>query len=375
MKVPFDPKWRAQAKWKRVFYARYMTWLEWLGFVVVACVIGGFIFAFNYRVDDVVKADSVALQLAGVEVVAPADGTVNPMVAEWAEVAPGQPIFRWEDQASVNAGMGGNEPQELKAPKAGAMLYVKQGAVKKGDIICRIVDTGKVSFRTTVTGDTVAKTAVGQTVRLKDVAIGSSAATLRIVSGEYVLVTKAVDPQLNLEGLGDFAVQLPDDRRLAVKGVKSAEIDLRAGAFEHDAPGLPVNPSSDKLITGQVTAETPLATVQLGDLPPAWQEAFAKQLQSTLSQTPLQAPDGKSGTLHDLRDMHAVIKLSASGDASETASLIPATKVDRSSEVDVLLNDPPAALLEALRLGLPVTAKVEVVTGNRPIAFILLKKS
>ncbi len=64
MKKQFPREWRTQNLAKRRFYAKYMTWLEHLGFGVVAVVVGAFIFAFFYQIDDVVTAEGVEIKPA-----------------------------------------------------------------------------------------------------------------------------------------------------------------------------------------------------------------------------------------------------------------------------------------------------------------------
>ena len=72
------------------------------------------------------------------------------------------------------------------------------------------------------------------------------------------------------------------------------------------------------------------------------------------------------------------VKIKAQGLAGGAPAL-SATPLKTTFDADVVIDAPPPALVRALRdaarTGKPVTARVELTTGTRPLAFLLLKRS
>lgn len=412
MKKQFPREWRTQSLAKRRFYAKYMTWLEQLGFAVVALVFGAFIFAFFYQIDDVVSAERVEIKPESTSVMAEDKTLVVAVLAEpftevegntpLVEVVEGQDnIFKYESWKKAEELVEANPDNPrlraiafqflkpptkvVQAPVAGTFRLMSEGVVDSGEELARIEDYSQIVVDATFTGDTVAKAREGQSVALSSVSLQESERQiLRAETSNGSLISrKLLNDSLNesvADQLQGYSVKLTDDEPLQVTGVESIEVDARldwSGGV--DGETLQLDPPREFTLTARVESGTPMATVQTSDLPPDVRLSIESALKEQVSSTSVRSMEGETGRLSNPRNVQTVLKLTANGRAGSGTKRLPATKLDRSFEARLRVQDPPEFLIQALKdaakTGDKVVANAELKTGQRPIAFILLKRS
>ncbi len=410
MKRVFQPEWRTQSRAKRRFYARYMGWIERGGYFVVLCVIAAFIFAFNYPVEDVIKADNVAIRPLTVPLISDQPAMVaRALVDDYSEVTQGQPLVEVvEGDQNIKLFQQYRIAQELQRtgvslpanlifdpPKTRTILASSAGTfrvsnstdvIPSGETIGEVMDYGQLIAEAELEGTTVAKAAMNQKAKISGIIMGTEAGILfRGSSNEADLVSGAILGQetLNLleSELKGKSVRARDDLVLEIESVKNVQIDshVEVGAGSSGNPTVQLDPALNYSLTGAVLEGYSIGTVQIASLPKELSDATTKALESGLTSRNYMTVDGKAVSVTAVRDAKYVLQLGARGVAEGGGAPLPATVISRKFVAKVAVKSPPKFLVEAIRAadrnGKSVTARVEVVTGTRPIAFILLKKS
>ena len=391
MKSVFPPEWRTQSRWKRRFYAKSMGALERAGYVLVAAVFAAFVAAFNVQVEDLATADKVALAPFANALSAKGPTLVlNVLAKDLDTVRKGQILLEtvtgddairryreWEAVQSLP-----NEPalaarypkppvQTLVAPADGAFrLDAKPGAtVEDKATLARVVDYSDLRLEASLGGDTVPRASTDCPARIVNVAVEPVAGTLfrggGVVSGK--LLGEGVRTTL-AKALVGREVLLRDDLPLSVREVTEVQVDAPT-ATEGVVSGSRVDPSAGLVVAARVVGGTPSATVQMADLPPGVARSARAAAASALR---------GAGVRVDPEDLRLVVKLKA-GPGRSSVGALPGTVLARTFDAKLRLIDPPQRLIDAVReadaTGRAVTARVELVTGTRPIALRLLKKS
>jgi hypothetical protein len=132
-------------------------------------------------------------------------------------------------------------------------------------------------------------------------------------------------------------------------------------------------------LDAEVISGTPAATIQVADLPSDVYEAARKLAQDGTLNRAVKKIDGSTAQIAGVENLRFLVKLKAGPASQGMTSDLAGAMVSRSFEAGVQLKQPPNFLIEAVRradqTGRKVTARVEMVTGKRPIAMRLLKKS
>lgn len=413
MKQVFQPEWRTQNKLKRRFYSKYMGWIEKLGYLLVLCVLGAFVFAFNYKVDDVLKADGVKIEPFATSMDAQEPTLIaRTLAADFDEVKAGQPLFeivtgedniqrylRWSKLNDLQQAVGGQadlsglQKQFTKppttavaAPATGTFrLDAKEGVLEKGATLGRVVNYNDLRLAASLGGQTVANAQPGQTARITTLNMGSadntifrgSSSTGDALSGKLVGAKVKEVLQKELQGA---AIQLRDDVPLAIQDVGELQVD----AHIRREPGsggtaIPLDPPANYVLKATVIEGVPMATVQIADLPKEIRDRAIAAVKEALLDKSIQDPNGSQSRLTQADDINLVAKLNAKGLAKDATTKLNGTMTSRTFDAKLKIDSPPAFLIQAVRdadrAGNAITARVELVTGMRPIAFILLKKS
>jgi hypothetical protein len=171
---------------------------------------------------------------------------------------------------------------------------------------------------------------------------------------------------------------------------------IRSSAIQADAP-------SELELTGKVLEGKHHLNVQVADLPPALTKQVAalvaKKLRGQLIDAPQQPKKEGGPTLEDRLHVAAVrnIQVIAQVKSENAAAKGPTDRLKRKAartamrgapyekmsdarqfEATVQITNPPQFLkdevLELMDQGKDVKAKAEVITGRRPVAFLLLKR-
>jgi hypothetical protein len=403
MKTHFPSEWRTQKKWKRRFYSKYMRWLEWLGYATVICVIGAFIVAFNYRVDDVIAADKVPLRAAAESVLADQPTMiVKQLVPNFSEVKSGEAVLEvvegeeaikrfvaWQGASELGATTSLTKPTTrfVNAPVSGTVFVapeqVSQVFEAKAEL-AQIRDYTHLIATASLTGQGVAKAEPGGTATLKSIVAETHHGILvRGRSGRDSLISG----QLGSAALGEKvssslagqSFRVRDDIPLQFSELTEVQIDANMTTQAGSGDGVWLEPSPSTTLTAKVVSGEHAATLQFAQLPPSIRSALESEIQSSLKQN-VRTLDGETLSISDLSNINTVIKAKAvPGPAEPTAPLISATALSRTFEAELRIDNPPAYLIAAVkaadRSGKVVTAKVELKTGDRPIATLLLKRS
>jgi len=412
VKQVFPPEWRTQNRRKRRFYAKYMRGLERAGYVLVCCVFGAFIFAFNYKVDDLVTAEKVAIQpFSSPLKLDDSVRVVRVLVADFDDVQAGQPVLQvvvgpdaikryeaWQAVQDLSAKVGNTAEvsrltslypcppvQVLKAPAAGTVRIDLANLGKTLDPlaeIAKVVDYKDLRLSASLSGQTVPQAQVGQMARVSSIVIEPESGTLfrgtDAISGR--LLGDGVKKILQ-QGLAGAEVKLRDDIPLKVSDVSEIQVDATAKPEQGgDADGaIPLDPPSDYSVEAQVVEGSPAASVQIADLPPALAAKANEAVAQAVNGRAIRRLDGSVARLAKPGDVHLVVKLKATKADGTATTVLNGTSLTRTFDAQLRIASPPSFLIDAVRAadraGKPVTARVELRTGRRPIAFLLLKKS
>lgn len=376
----FQPEWRTRSRRKRRFYSRYMGWLEKAGYVVVTLLVAGFVGSFFYEVDEWVTADDVAIEAAtNVEIVSDWDGALTRVVPENGQrVEKGKPLFQ------LRTAQG---PVTVVAERAGVFVATAGPApvaITKAQPLGFLRDYDRLVVRPSLTGKSVANAAVGQRAELSNVRVpGPGDTLLRLNLGNRTLVSRRLAETAVREALESTlvgrTVRAREDRPLVVTKVGDIEVEADLKAAPDGPAANETDPSSDLVLSGKVEEGRPVLSAQLGDLPADVRRAATLALRERLTAAGI-ALDGRNYRVEDVLDPRYVVKLTADR-PGPAADAIPAASVKRSFEAVVSLdaNRVPDSLREAVRTadaaGRTVTARVQVRTGSRPVAYFLLRRS
>ncbi len=411
MKQVFPSEWRTQNKFKRKVYSKYMGWLEKVGYLLVLGVLVAFVFAFTYKVEDVIKADGVVIQ--GKTVTISATGTshiARLLVAPGTEVKAGQPLvelvegeeairqfLKWQSVADLQTRLGNvaevatligryQRPRvkTISAEQSGTFYASSKLEFAEGEEIGKVVDYSTLEVSASLEGQTVAKAAVGQIARITSLSMGSTSGTLFRGSGERALLSsRLLSEEVKSEietGLQGSYVQLRDDVPLSVTGVSDVQIDAKVESKEStDGGALPLDPATNYSIAAEVVSGIPVAVVQVASLPAQLQSRIETAIDGAVKGKVVTDVLGKTYSIADVSDIRTVVKLKVKGQAEALSQKLDASLISRKYDATLRLTSPPTFLVDAVRRadanGTTVTGRAELVTGTRPIAFILLKKS
>lgn len=410
MKNVFQPEWRTQNRRKRRFYSKYMRWLEVFGYLTVAFVVGAFVLAFNYKVDDVIEAQEVKLMPLSTPHKQPISGmVVKVLAAPWAEVKAGQPIMevvtgeaslaayqKWLAMDSLKGEPGAEkliasikkpETQVILAPASGSLeIKIGNGAFEAGSDLFAILDYGSIVLDASLSGASVAKASVGQTAQISALTLSGSPTLFRGTTPDGPILSSSVISEKALvavnESLEGRPLSLRDDKLLQIESVTKFEVDAHAGV-EGRTPGqegIALEPPTNYSITAKVVEGTHTGSVQLADLPTDVRSTIESAITSSVSGTPLVTMDGREITLGMMSQMNVVLKVKAkSTDGGSSTGAIRGTPLKRTYDAKLRIDSPPPFLVNLLKAahqnGKDLTARVALKTSTRPLAFILLKRS
>lgn len=398
MKVTYPSEWRTQSRSMRRFYAKYMTWLERLGYVVVVCVLGGFVFAFNYRVEEVVSQDKVKVELAA-QTLAPSQPYV--VVRSYADpkavLTKGAPVVdivvgpaaRQASLAVLCKAQGIPGPamppvETVVADHGGVLLYdeEKVGLLQAAEAeFGKVVDLSNLTVRAVLSGASVARATIEGECKVTNVVVEPSAGVVvRLQSPEGTRISGQIvgkDAKKQAENLlRSASFKVRDDLGFQTSSLSELQVEYKPGPVAGSAATM-ADPDPRLVVRAKVVKGEHKAEVQVADFPPSLAAALRDVFNQRLAGKSLSTPEG--GPQAFGTDARFIAKLKVKTGGEPGALRLPATALSHSFEVTADLIDPPAQLLEAVRQatleGKSVTARVELRTGSRPLALILLKKS
>lgn len=405
----FKPEWRTQSRLKRRIYTKYMTWLERGGYLAVAILVGLFVCTFIYRVDDFVTDEAVTITPAATKLAADdASLVVKVFPADFDEVKKGEPLMEvvkgdanirqyrlWEafeaskaagDKSVVGLAVSRPAALTLVAPCDGTFrTEAAAGAtLDKDGLLARVVDYRDLQASGSFKGDTVAGARVGQSAVITGISVDTGNDTIfRATSPIGSMISRSIAGdevktalQKSLQGT---PIHVRDDLPLAIKDVTGVEVDAVVKGQRGGAAAVTLDPPTDLKLTGKVISGDQMAEVQIAELPAAALRAGAKALDDTLKGKTVGEPEGSALTISDVRDAKYIVKAKAVVASGRSGGGLSGSALSRSFDATIQIDSPPAFLIQkvrmAERLGKSVTAKVQIRTGSRPIAFILLRRS
>lgn len=410
MRRVFQPEWRTQNRLKRRFYAKYMNWLEKGGYFVVFCVFAAFVFAFNYKVDDVIAADGVEIRAAATPIASELPSLVERLLVEDGQtVVKGQALFTLvEGDENVRAGRLWSALESLKdagvsvpdrmelsppphrtvaAPVGGTVrLHAREGVVAPGEPIASIVDFSELTIDAELEGNTVPRAREGLLARVAGISYNSESRILFRGSSRKgdVLSSSILKDEIRqrIESrLKGSAVLLRDDLPLAIEGVGLTQVDAHLDLVptEDSTGAIQAEPATDFSVKGTVASGTHLATVQVAELPQDLTKAVTGEVGASVVHRKIRTVQGGVFQVERVGDVGLVVQLKAKGALPAASPGLKVTAINRRYAAKITLDAPPRSLVDAVRTaeveGRKITGRVEVVTGSRPIALILLKKS
>ncbi len=405
MKTRYPAEWRTQSGWKKRFYATYMKWLERIGYAVVALVLGAFVFAFNYRVDDVITADKVPIT-ATVHSIKMGEPVliVKALAPNFSDVQAGQPILevvKGEVQLDQYVAWAAMErsgvPHNLVRPKVdivtadqGGVVVVDEALLEKriepDTELAQIRDYSQLVASAKLGGQGVANAKMGGVATLKSISVSSASGVLLrgdsesgpIVSGR--LITADTVEKLSVE-LMDLPLRVRDDIPLQVSGLTKLEIDSKMVLQDGGSgEGIQVDPAAATLFKADVVSGEHTATIQFANLPANIQSQVNQVIEGAIGNKVVTDLSGKPRTIQSVADFNTVFQVTAiPGEGKSGMEFVNGTAISRNFEAQLKIQSPPDYLIKAVRNadaeGQTVTVKVELKTGDRPIATLLLKRS
>jgi len=386
-----------------------MTWLEKGGYLLVLTLFGLFAGSFVYKVDDYISAEAVPVTAAATKIAA-ADRTL--VVTAWPqdfaqvkqgdrllEIVEGEPAIRqfllWQAvQASQKAGDAAvkgliiSKPATkiVSAPSAGVFrLEVKPGdlADDKAEL-AKVVDYNHLQLEGTFKGETVGAAKAGEVARITNVTIPAEGDT--IIHGnspEGPMLSRSIATDKVRKALEDnlkgTSVRLRDDIPLQITAVSSVEVDASLSGAKSNATGQILDPPADMKFDGTVLKGDHKAEVQIAALPESARKAADAALSQILQGKIVNEPNGSPFQISGVGDPNYVVKAKATVGTGGAGQELKGSSLSRSFNATVEIGSPPPYLIDKVReadkAGKVVTAKVEIKTGSRPIAFTLLRRS
>lgn len=414
----FRPDWRSQSRAKRRFFARYMGWLEKTGFVVVSLLLAAFAFSFFYRIEEHITAEDVPIEPSSTAVVAPESGfVVRQLVAEGAEVRVGDALFELvvgpqsrelgpayagiarsleeatdpsiRQRLSLSlAGLGALRTRRVAATAAGAFKAAdgsKAGYFEEGTVLGEVLDYSRLLLRPKLAGKSIANARVGQPAVISNVRILSPGDTLLRARFEGAnrgsaisrsLAGSDVKDALN-RALAGRSVVSREDIPVAIAEVTEVEVESGVRVGPGRGEGTPLDPGADDSFKGRVVQGKHVMSAQIADLPEDARRAAVAAVNEKLLGKSLDV-GGKPLSVEEISEPHFVVRLQASGDTG-SGPPIPAASLKRTFDAEVVFESAPPELVlrirEAHREGRQVTARVQVRTGTRSVAYFLLRRS
>jgi hypothetical protein len=382
-----------------------MKWLERLGYTVVTLVLGAFVFAFNYRVDDVISADKVAIKAAStVTTLEEPVLVVRSMVRSFDEVTVGEPVLEIIRGAeAIDRYVAGQalgrlgaktefampKPEIITAGSAGVFVidesFIGQ-VVDQGETICEIRNYDELELTAALAGQGVAAAKAGGVAKLKNPAVSSPNSILvrgktaggALVSGRLFSPEQAELIGSSVKGM---ALGVRDDLPLEVESLVQLQIDadlsLGSGGGENS---IQADPPASSQFQADVVDGKHLAVIQFARLPQAKQEEVNRAIQSVLNQRSVVDWSGSAQKVDSLSGLNTVFQVNAvPSKGSSGSEKVEGTAISRTFEAKLKIKSPSEALKRVVRdadvLGQTVTVRVELKTGDRPIAMLLLKRS
>ena len=405
----FKPEWRTQNRLKRRIYTKYMTWLERGGYLAVVIIVGLFISSFVFRVDDLVTAQSVPITPATTKFSAD-DSTfvVRVIHADFAEVKKGDSLIEivkgddairkfqlWQAlEAAKQAGdksfaaIPNQKPQTkmIVATEDGTFrMDAKAGAtLAKKDVIGRLVNYNDLEAIGSFKGDTVPAAKDGDVATISGISVDTGNDTiLRATSPIGAMLSRSlagdsIKTALDTS-LKGAKIKLRDDIPLEIKNVSGVEVDAAVQGTPTDRASVTLDPPANMKLQGKVDHGDHMAEVQIADLPEEVRASADAALSKAVAGQDVSQPGGAAFAISGITDAKYVVKAKAKVADGSASSGISGSSLTRTFDATIRIDSPPPYLIAKVRLadklGKTVTAKVEVKTGTRPIAFILLRRS
>lgn len=383
----FQPEWRTQSRRKRRFYARYMGWLEKTGFVVVGLLVAGFAFSFFYEVEEWVSAEDV--EIVAEETVVQRSYLIRTEdLLGFTQQVPNGTVVKERDILFSKLAEGSEPVQVIQAPVAGVFFADAEPTNLQiaGDVRFGVIrNYGTLLVKPKLAGKSIANAAVGQPAELTNIRIQSEGDTLLRAHLEGAAEGQEVSRQLAggavkkalEDALVGKSVKAREDKPLKIVGIGDVEVEAEVLTRADGGGAAKFDPPASYKLHGIVSEGKPVISAQLGDLPPDVRESAIQALRAQLVGKAVMA-NGKPVQIENVLDPRFVVRLSAEG-IGESGYVISAASVKRTFDATVRLQNVPADLVERIRqahlAGKAVTAKVQVRTGSRPIAYFLLRRS
>lgn len=386
IKSPMEPGWRPRSRWKRKFYASYMKWLERIGYGIALLVVAGFIFAFVYQVDESIRADAVALRPLQTEIGSPVEAAALRQLRE---------DFSEVEKGAIIGELVGSDGKvtELVAPARGTLhwLEISSGNVGADAVVAKIFDYSTIELEANLKGESAIRAAIGQAAKISGLVFPDPDSSVVVRAQEpggqgnvsRTLRAKEIKAALQ-KSLEGASLKTRQESGLRITEVRDVQIDFDAKSDPTTGPATgDLDPPPTYSLVGEVISGSHELTAQLSDLPLNAVESATQELTNALKEGRFAFPETtKLVRLSPVSIPKFIVTVKASaplGEKIAERNIFEATQVERSVRARIRLASPPASLIkrlkEADRNGATITATVEVVTGTKPIALVLIRKS
>jgi hypothetical protein len=408
----------------RRFIAKYIRYVEVIGYGFVILATLGIIACWVIEVDDVAKADGTPAIKPRTEILKDVENdvvVVKVLVKTHADVKAGQPLLKvcrdpqWvkqlkamqplEDAQRALRELEQNSMMEsLTAPIAGIVDGVKDlegRVIEKGKDIARVLDFDDLRLTVKLIGENVPKARAGQKAYIELLPdfgresvyvrgeVQSSALRNNHVQFNDLLDATAKD--VIKKKMEDKTLTLREDIPLKFSDVLNVWVDatIVPQQVSDETPALQdeslqnLTPLRGTLVEGKHTGK-----VELRDVPEDVSEALRPLLMEKLKDKVASA-DGKSFRVVDVQNVHPIIQfkietpdpqVSDEELESQLQNAYVAAKIERFYEGAVKLDDPPAELKSLVRrlqlADKPTDVKVNlwVAVARRRVAMLLFRR-
>jgi hypothetical protein len=279
--------------------------------------------------------------------------------------------------------------ETLLAAQAGVFVFDEAllgNRLEPDTELAQLRDYSQLLVSAKLGGQGVANAKAGGVATLKSLSVSSASGVLvrgdtetgPVVSGR--LVGAGTVEKLSVE-LMDMPLQVRDDIPLQVSGISKLEVDSQMVLKEGGSgEGVQVDPAASTILKAEVLSGEHTATIQFANLPSSIQERVNRVIEEAVGDRVVTDLAGNPRTIQSVGGLNTVFQVTAIPGAGKSGmELVSGTAISRNFEAQLKIQSPPDYLMKAVRNadaeGQTVTVKVELKTGDRAIATLLLKRS
>lgn len=404
---PVFDRQRPKSKILRRLFARYVDWAAWAGFLIVGVILAGLVASIFVMTENTASADSVELVFDSRAVSAPSDLVIKKFYAPpWTEVKKGSPIASYVDDPkemkeilgcrAIRAAEPGQAKVKVLLAEVDGIVSWRQKDLQRlipaREPLCEVLDPSKVVVNAQISGDSSKPIQQGQNASIENIRAERQGSPLVRYEVQMLEKSYRLAESNWLSGsdikeagrlIGSRAILSRDDTPLQFSAITKLEVDA-SGKGETDSRGRGsiAPPLGQVSLTAKAVEVVHRYSIQTNELPEEARAFISHKLTTAVRGRAVLLPgDGSIPlVLEAPKSLRLVAVLQGEGEtkADESAIVGMGSALDRSASVRLLLDQPPLWLMELMKremkAGGKVICKANIVTGQKPLAHLLLRR-